>query len=165
MLYGGPPSTGWSRSRAGQGSLGHSGSCEQLAIARVLRSTMALSNSSHSNCPKGKVVFASAPSAPSASLPNTCRLGRELGRRLSSPTALAEPERRRSEPGPGSLQTLLTVLTVCSRHLRILITLLPVRPSRLKAISMPSARRNVCARRKWPARTRGFLGQPVLSAV
>ena len=67
--------------------------------------------------------------------------------------------------GPGPVRTpltVLTVLTVFSRDVRILITLLPARPSRLKAMSMPSVRRNVCARRKWPARALGFLGQPVL---
>ena len=50
-----------------------------------------------------------------------------------------------------------TLLTVFSGDERILITLLPARPSRLNAISTPSARRNVCARRKWPARARGFF--------
>ena len=56
--------------------------------------------------------------------------------------------------------TLLTLLTVFSENERIRITLLPDRPWRLNAISIPSARRNVCARRKWPARARGFFGQP-----
>ena len=36
---------------------------------------MALSSSSHPNCPKGKVAFASAPSASSAAVLGTCRLG------------------------------------------------------------------------------------------
>ena len=84
-----------------------------------------------------------------------------LSRRLSSQAALAQPEECCSEPGPGPARTLLTVLTVFPSELRILITLLPARPSRLKVISMPSARRNVCALRRWPARARGFLGQPV----
>src|SRR5215510_8785783 len=80
-----------------------------------------------------------------------------------SQTALARREECCSEPGSGPLLlTLLTLLAVFSRDVRILITLLPARPSRLKAMSMPSVRRNVCARRKWPARARGFLGQPVL---
>jgi hypothetical protein len=35
---------------------------------------MALSSSSHPNCPKGKVAFASAPSA--AAVLSTCRVGR-----------------------------------------------------------------------------------------
>ena len=87
--------------------------------------------------------------------------GLYASRRLSSNPALAESEECCSEPGPGSARTLLTVLTVFPRDLRILITLLPARPSRLKVISMPSARRNVCALRRWPARARGFLGQPV----
>ena len=81
----------------------------------------------------------------SVELPGTVKLCLQGGRMLS--------------------RTLLTVLTVFSRDVRILITLLPARPSRLNVISMPSARRNVCARRKWPARARGFLGQPVLSPV
>src|SRR5438094_1208520 len=41
--------------------------------------------------------------------------------------------------------------------------LFPARPSQLNVISMPSARRNVCSRRRRPARARGFFGQPVLS--
>jgi hypothetical protein len=45
----------------------------------------------------------------------------------------------------------------------MLMILFPARPSRLNAMSMPSARRNVCARRRRPASARGFLGQPVLS--
>jgi hypothetical protein len=36
------------------------------------------------HCAKGKVAFASAPSASSATLPGTCRGGREQGRHLSS---------------------------------------------------------------------------------
>src|SRR6516164_3134998 len=56
-------------------------------------------------------------------------------------------------------RTVLTVLTVFSSDVRILITRFPARPSRLKAISMPSARRNVWVRRKCPARARGFLSQ------
>jgi hypothetical protein len=41
----------------------------------------------------------------------------------------------------------------------ILITLVPGRPSRLNAMSMPRTRRNVCARRRQPASARGFFGQ------
>jgi hypothetical protein len=112
------------------------------------------------------VAFASAPSASSAAVLGTCRVGRAPARRLSSQTALARPEECCSETGSGPLsRTLLTVLTVFSRDVRILITLLPARPSRLKTMSMPSARRNVCARRNWPARARGFFGQPVPSFV
>ena len=70
----------------------------------------------------------------------------------------AEPD---APPLSPTLLTLLTVLTMFSGDERIRIILLPARPSRLNAISIPSARRNVCARRKWPARARGFLGQPV----
>src|SRR5260370_9415505 len=44
----------------------------------------------------------------------------------------------------------------------ILIVRVPARPSRLKDISMPSTRRNVCARRSRPARTPGFFGQSAL---
>jgi hypothetical protein len=57
--------------------------------------------------------------------------------------------------------TVLTVLTVFSKDLRMRITLLPFLPSRLKLTSTPSARRKVCARRKWPATAQGFLGEPV----
>ena len=39
----------------------------------------------------------------------------------------------------------------------------PARPSRLKLISIPSARRNVCARRSRPASARGFFGHPALA--
>ena len=38
-----------------------------------------------------------------------------------------------------------------------LIILVPVRPSRENAISMPRVRRNVCARRSRPASARGFF--------
>jgi hypothetical protein len=44
----------------------------------------------------------------------------------------------------------------------ILIIRLPVRPSRLKAISMPTVLRNVWQRRNRPARARGFLGHPAV---
>ena len=109
--------------------------------------------------------FASAPSASSATLLKSCKGGPEPGRRLSSQTALADSDEYCSEPARGSVRALLTVPTVFSRDVRILITRLPARPSRLNVISIPSARRNVCARRKWPARARGFFGQPVLSPV
>src|SRR5262245_35050647 len=49
---------------------------------------------------------------------------------------------------------MLTVLTVSSTTRRILITLLPARPLRLKAISIPSVRRKVWARRRRPASAR-----------
>ena len=42
----------------------------------------------------------------------------------------------------------------------ILIVRVPNRPSRPKTISIPSARREVCARRSRPATARGFFGQP-----
>src|SRR5262249_58470498 len=44
----------------------------------------------------------------------------------------------------------------------ILIIRLPVRPSRLKAISMPTVLRNVWQRRNRPARARGFFGHPAV---
>ena len=101
---------------------------------------MALSNSSHPNCPKGEVAFASAPSASSAAVLGTGRVARAPAGRLSSQTALARPEECCCEPGSAPLSpTLLTVLTVVSRDVRILITLFPARPSRLNAISIPSA--------------------------
>src|SRR6516225_9756554 len=90
--------------------------------------------------------------------------GREPGRQLSSQTGYAGPQGCCSESAPDPLSlTLLTLLTLFSGNERIRITLLPARPSRLNAISIPSARRNVCARRKWPARARGFFAQPVPS--
>ena len=42
----------------------------------------------------------------------------------------------------------------------ILIMRVPARPSRLKVISIPSARRDVCARRSRPASARGDFDQP-----
>ena len=47
----------------------------------------------------------------------------------------------------------------------ILTDRVPGRPSRLKLISMPSARRKVCARRSRPASARGFFGHPALAAL
>src|SRR6516165_6282831 len=90
--------------------------------------------------------FASAPSASPAAVLGACTAGAGF------------------EPLSQTLLTLLTVLTVFSSEVRILITRFPARPSRLKAMSMPSARRNVWARRKCPARARGFLSRaaPVL---
>src|SRR5262245_65215334 len=44
----------------------------------------------------------------------------------------------------------------------ILIIRLPVRPSRLKAISMPTVLRNVWQRRNRPARAGGLLGHPAV---
>jgi hypothetical protein len=62
-------------------------------------------------------------------------------------------------------QPVLTLLTMVGRFsipALILIVRLPARPSRVKNISMPSIRRNVCARRSRPARAPGFFGQPAL---
>jgi hypothetical protein len=52
---------------------------------------------------------------------------------------------------------VLTVLTLFSLHVLILIILVPLQPSRENVISMPSIRRNVCARRRRPASARGFF--------
>jgi hypothetical protein len=66
------------------------------------------------------VAFASAPSASSAALLGTCRVGREPGRRLSSQTGYAGPQGCCSEPAPDPLSlTVLTVLTVFSGDERI----------------------------------------------
>ena len=56
------------------------------------------------------------------------------------------------EPAP----TRLTLLTQFSALVLTLIILLPVRPSRENVISIPTLRRNVCARRSRPASARGF---------
>jgi len=53
----------------------------------------------------------------------------------------------------------LTVLTVRSAAARILMIRLPARPSRWNAMSMPTARSEVCARRSRPASARGLRGQ------
>jgi hypothetical protein len=57
---------------------------------------------------------------------------------------------------------MLTVLTVFSVLVFTLIILVPSRPSRENVISMPSVRRNVCARRSRPASARGFFANDVL---
>src|SRR5262245_11767215 len=57
----------------------------------------------------------------------------------------------------GAALTVLTVLTLFSALVLTLIILVPVRPSRENVISMPSVRRNVCARRSRPASARGFF--------
>ena len=56
-----------------------------------------------------------------------------------------------------SALAMLTQLTVFSARVVTLMILVPVRPSRENVISMPTARRNVCARRSRPASARGFL--------
>ena len=64
--------------------------------------------------------------------------------------------------------TVVTVLTVLWRGFSsdVLIRMIrvPPRPSRLKVISMPSARSEVWARRNRPASARGDFGQPELLA-
>src|SRR6516162_2591808 len=57
---------------------------------------------------------------------------------------------------------MLTVLTSFSALVLTLIILVPVRPSRENVISMPSVRRNVCARRSRPASARGFFAHAPL---
>src|SRR5262245_9867810 len=52
---------------------------------------------------------------------------------------------------------MLTVLTLFSGLVLTLIILVTLRPSRENAISMPSVRRNVCARRSRPASARRFF--------
>src|SRR3954464_5507221 len=58
-----------------------------------------------------------------------------------------------------ALPTVLTVLTVLrvgfARDALSLMIRVPARPSRPKVISIPSARRGVCARRSRPASARG----------
>jgi hypothetical protein len=58
---------------------------------------------------------------------------------------------------PGQALTMLTVMTQFSALVLTLIILVPLRPSRENVISMPSVRRNVCARRNRPASARGFF--------
>ena len=62
-----------------------------------------------------------------------------------------------------TLLTALTMVALFSTPALILIVRVPARPSWVKDISMPSMRRNVCARRSRPARAPGFFGQPVRS--
>jgi hypothetical protein len=52
---------------------------------------------------------------------------------------------------------MLMVLTVCSPLVVTLIILVPLLPSRENVISIPSVRRNVCARRSRLASAHGFL--------
>jgi|SRR6516164_7574192 len=53
------------------------------------------------------------------------------------------------------------VMQLVSPMAVILIVRVPNRPSRPKAISIPTVRKKVCARRSRPARARGLFGQPV----
>jgi hypothetical protein len=61
-----------------------------------------------------------------------------------------------SMPWP-TVQTVLTLVRVGALRLMIRV---PARPSRAKLISIPSARRGVCARRSRPASARGDFGHP-----
>jgi hypothetical protein len=70
-------------------------------------------------------------------------------------TACAEPD-----PFFPMLLTVLTVLTVFSTVACILMILFPARPSRLNAMSMPSARRKVWARRLCGTLLPGGTTQP-----
>ena len=71
---------------------------------------------------------------------------------------------RRGGPQSMPFLTVLTVLTVAragfARDARSLMMRVPARPSRPKLMSIPSARRGVCARRSRPARARGDFGHP-----
>jgi hypothetical protein len=82
---------------------------------------------------------------------------RRLGRML-----LVSPQSMPLSPQSMSLPTVLTVLTVVRvgfvRDALSLMIRVPARPSRPKLISIPSARRGVCARRSRPARARGDFG-------
>jgi hypothetical protein len=92
-----------------------------------------------------KPVGRSPASAPSAS---SAPVSRTLG------TGMARIVARQALMSP----TPLTILDrAFSRAALILIILFPARPSRLKVISMPSARKKVCARRSRPASRGGFL--------
>src|SRR4051794_7719910 len=82
------------------------------------------------------------------------------GQRYSLQMSSASPGR--GCPDKDDDPPLRTVLSVFSNVAWILMTLLPARPSRPNATVMPRARKNVCARRRRPARARGFLGQPML---
>jgi hypothetical protein len=62
---------------------------------------------------------------------------------------------------------MLTALTASLAFVVTLIILVPVWPSRENVISMPTLRRNVCARRCRPASARGFFthaGPPEMSS-
>src|SRR5262249_52781928 len=94
----------------------------------------------------------------------TVSIGRILGitARPTRPSKAYWPDEGSSRLRP-LWRTLLTVLTVFSRDELMVITLFPAWPSRRKVISIPSARREVCARRKCPARARGLFGQRAIS--
>jgi hypothetical protein len=93
-----------------------------------------------------KPVGRSPASAPSAS---SAPVSRTLG------TGMARIVARQALMSP----TPLTILDrAFSRAALILIILFPARPSRLKVISMPSARKKVCARRSRPASRGVFCG-------
>ena len=117
---------------------------------------MALPNRSYPNCPKGKLAFTSLPSASSAAVLGTCRAGREARRCCRRKRDLPDPRavvlsrvrppiadaadgadgifERRAHPDHSASGSAFTT----------------------EGMSMPSVRRNVCARRKCPARARGF---------
>jgi hypothetical protein len=89
---------------------------------------------------------------PAGSLGDYWRFSRQHRQRLNVAFfAMMARKRTASVPFP-----TLTVLTVCHGLALILMIRLPAWPSRLKATSMPSARKEVCARRSRPASARGF---------
>jgi hypothetical protein len=101
-----------------------------------------------------KSFGASRPLAPSSPLPHSrMRLG-PGGACLSGLVSL------QSRPLPTVLAVLTVVRVGFARDALSLMIRVPARPSRPKVISIPSARRGVCARRSRPARARGDFGQP-----
>jgi hypothetical protein len=105
----------------------------------------------------------------------TDRLSRRSNRRGEASRRLRQHRQHRSRahecPNPGgcfppridmSWQPVLTALTALTMVARfsipalILIVRVPARPSRVKDISIPSMRRNVCARRSRPAKGAGI---------
>src|SRR5262245_59962252 len=88
--------------------------------------------------PKRRAGFASAPSASSAAVTEACPIERgptRSAQQLSLQTSSADPGR--GCPDQDSDPSLLTVLTVCSALVLTLIILVPARPSRENATSMP----------------------------
>jgi hypothetical protein len=109
-----------------------------LTLPRHAQVAASAAITSTPNYPKRRAAFASAPSASSAAA-GTCSIASRLTkseRQLPLQMALAGRGEDWSQ----------TLLTVPSRVARILIILLPAR-TRLNIMSMPGARRNVCARR------------------
>ena len=72
------------------------------------------------------------------------------------------PDGERPDLDPLS-RTPLLVWRAFLKMVFILMMRVPALPSRLKPISIPTARNGVCTRRSRPASARGLLGQPVRS--